>query len=71
MELASITSDAENFYASSILTENQFAYIGFNDFENENSFVWTDGSVTDYVRWSNNEPNNHSGAEHCVAIYPS
>uniref|UniRef100_UPI00398F8B06 C-type lectin LmsL-like isoform X2 n=1 Tax=Pristiophorus japonicus TaxID=55135 RepID=UPI00398F8B06 len=43
-------------------------WIGLNDNHKEQYYFWTDGSVTDFTNWLENEPNNYEGSEHCVQI---
>ena len=47
-------------------------WIGLNDLENENSFVWESGRVlSDEVKnhWANDQPNNQDDRDHCVQVY--
>lgn len=47
----------------------KWAWIGGNDIIEEKVWVWDDGTEFDYVNWMNaNEPNNHSGKEHCMML---
>ena len=34
-------------------------WIGLNDRDVENSFVWSDGTVSSYRYWSDDQPKNH------------
>ncbi|XP_022112054.1 lectin-like [Acanthaster planci] len=47
---------------------NKHTWIGLNDHQAEGSYVWTDGSPTDYLNWHKGEPNNHGKGEHCMEI---
>jgi len=42
------------------------SWIGFNDIDNENQFVWSDGSDTTFTKWTNNQPSNSGGNEDCA-----
>nr|QNH72436.1 toxin candidate TRINITY_DN23930_c0_g1_i1.p1 [Pachycerianthus borealis] len=67
--LASIHSEEENqFVASFPLSTNELMWIGFNDLDEENTFVWTDGTDTDYTKWYTGEPNNVLDLQHCVVL---
>ncbi|XP_060699122.1 C-type lectin lectoxin-Enh2-like isoform X2 [Hemiscyllium ocellatum] len=35
----------------------------------ENSFLWTDGSSSDFTHWAKNQPDNSHGKEHCVHFF--
>ncbi|CAN0005876.1 unnamed protein product [Lampetra planeri] len=44
------------------------SYIGINDIDNENNFVYADGTpLGQFMNWDKNEPNN-MGEEDCVGI---
>ncbi|XP_041352358.1 macrophage mannose receptor 1-like [Gigantopelta aegis] len=43
--------------------------IGLSDVQTEGAFVWEDGSVVTFSKWSPGEPNNN-GNEDCVALVP-
>ena len=56
--LASIHSSEENIAAFGAVSSNT-SWIGLNDIDNEDTFVWTDGSPFDYDNWGvSAEPNN-------------
>ncbi|MCY1064615.1 CotH kinase family protein [Nannocystis sp. RBIL2] len=42
-------------------------WIGLNDVDAEDDFVWTDGTPLDFTAWNEGEPNN-SGEEDCVNV---
>uniref|UniRef100_A0AAY4ERX0 C-type lectin domain-containing protein n=1 Tax=Denticeps clupeoides TaxID=299321 RepID=A0AAY4ERX0_9TELE len=42
------------------------SWVGLNDIQNENHFVWSDGSPTDFLPWEPNQPDNWQGDEDCV-----
>lgn len=62
--LATITSDAENRFISSLFPMTQNAsWIGANDIEEESVWVWADGPesgdlISTFTEWDRNEPNN-------------
>ena len=63
-DLASIHSAAENREAYS-LAGGQDAWLGLNGEEDEDNYVWSDGTPFDYDGWADGEPNNHDGDEDC------
>ncbi|XP_034047429.1 C-type mannose receptor 2-like [Thalassophryne amazonica] len=44
------------------------AWVGLNDKENENQFVYSDGTAFDFQPWAPNQPDNWQGNEHCVSL---
>ena len=38
-------------------------WIGLDDIEEEGTFVWQDGTPTDYTAWADNEPNDSNGED--------
>lgn len=72
--LVSIQSAAENACIINALNTKGFGgiiWIGFNDEEQEGSFVWYDQSPVTYTNWAPGEPNNSGGNEDCTQIYPN
>ena len=43
--------------------------MGLIDINNDNTFVWTDGSSSTYRFWSSGQPDNSGGAEDCVGTW--
>ena len=43
-------------------------WIGFDDRGVEGTFVWSDGVVRAFTRWSGNEPNDTGGNEDCAQV---
>lgn len=41
-------------------------WIGLTDLEEENVFVWTDGSHVNYTKFEKSQPDNNKGQEHCI-----
>ncbi|XP_074546917.1 uncharacterized protein LOC141805663 [Halichoeres trimaculatus] len=44
------------------------AWIGMNDISVENTFVYSDGTPTDFFLWGHNQPDNWQNNEDCVHI---
>jgi hypothetical protein len=61
--LVVITDDTENGYVRSMISGNK--WIGYNDIESEDEFVWVTGSPSSYNNWRDNQPDNSNG-EDCV-----
>ena len=45
-------------------------WIGFNDIATTNTWVWTDGTPSDYTNWNTNEPNG-GHIENCAELLTS
>ncbi|XP_062410864.1 macrophage mannose receptor 1-like [Sardina pilchardus] len=43
------------------------SWVGLNDIQTENTYVWTDGSVLDFVPWEQHQPDNWHN-EDCIFI---
>nr|XP_022336336.1 macrophage mannose receptor 1-like isoform X2 [Crassostrea virginica] len=70
-ELASIHGADENNMLVGQYTKTKRPsdyWIGLNDIEYSNKFVWTDGSLLDFIQWGTNEPNDAIGGENCVTM---
>ena len=63
-DLATVTSLEENTLMFS-LNPGSNCWIGINDRENEDTFIWADGTESTYTRWSPGEPNDVGGTEDC------
>ena len=47
-------------------------WLGANDFESDNNFVWQSGQPFSYSNWYPTEPNNAGGInEQCLEFYSS
>ncbi len=69
--LVTINDAQEN----SFLTQNYLSFlselwIGYNDKDNEGTWVWTNGETSIYTNWATSEPNDVNG-EDCGQIYSS
>ncbi|XP_077993133.1 macrophage mannose receptor 1-like [Glandiceps talaboti] len=70
-DLASFHSDDELRYVktnSKVLNFVDEFWIGLNDKDEENGFVWTDGSPVNFVSWDDDEPNDYNNEEDCVEM---
>jgi hypothetical protein len=63
--LVTILDAGEAAFVTNLLTER--SWIGLNDIDVENTFVWVTGDPLDFELWAQDEPNN-SGNEDCVEI---
>ena len=72
--LASITGFEEMVLAKTALTSSNTtitkAWVGLNDLEEENNFVWIDGTPASPLRWGIWEPNTgRTTNEDCVEVF--
>ncbi|XP_070535731.1 macrophage mannose receptor 1-like [Ptychodera flava] len=70
-DLASFHSDDELRYVktnSRVINFIEEFWIGLNDRDAENGFVWTDGTPVNFVMWDEGEPNDNGGDEDCVEM---
>ncbi|XP_061750234.1 galactose-specific lectin nattectin-like [Nerophis ophidion] len=69
--LVSIHSSLENELVRQLIFDvtgdNTRTWIGFTDAIEEDSFIWTDGSVVDFTGFASGRPNNF-GEQDCVII---
>lgn len=68
-KLASFSTMAEWYAASSSLPENLFAWIGATDSGSEGVWRWFDGTDWAFSNWGVGEPNNQDGIEHYAQIW--
>ncbi|XP_019210260.1 galactose-specific lectin nattectin-like isoform X1 [Oreochromis niloticus] len=47
---------------------NQETWIGGSDAQEENAWLWTDGTAFHYSNWCPGEPNNYGRNQHCLQI---
>ena len=45
-----------------------YHWLGFSDVHREGTWMWSDGSLTDYELWFSGQPNNTAGVEHCAHV---
>jgi hypothetical protein len=64
--LASIRSVAESQTLAGGIANT--AWIGFNDFDDEGSFEWLDGTAVTFTNWNAGEPNDYGQGEDCTEI---
>ena len=66
--LASITSEAENTFISNLLGSTSDAWIGLNDLDTQDTYVWSDGTTYSYTSWDDGQPSNTNNKQDCVVI---
>ncbi|XP_072021362.1 macrophage mannose receptor 1-like [Amphiura filiformis] len=66
--LTSIHSQGEQKFHE-YMSKGKLIWIGLNDEETENVFVYTNGYEMDYTNWDENEPSNSGGNEDCVILH--
>ncbi|XP_067861505.1 C-type lectin-like [Heptranchias perlo] len=69
--LASIHWKEQNHFIELLLKaeqSNNHVWIGLSDRHKEGTFLWTDGSLSDFKNWHLGEPDNYEGRENCVVI---
>ncbi|XP_072418164.1 lectin-like [Chiloscyllium punctatum] len=64
--LASIHSEEQNQIIIKNSSPSTNFWIGLNDIYKEGTYLWTDGSSSDFMNWKMNQPDNHNDNEHCV-----
>ena len=69
-DLCSIHSNPENqvLYNQLSLRELSDTWIGLNDRDQEEVFMWSNNEELSYTRWGNGEPNNGGSGENCGII---
>ena len=52
MNLASVHSEAELTELLSVIDTNNLHWIGLNDNDTEGTFIWSDGTASDFFKWN-------------------
>lgn len=72
--LATITSEEEQAFIASYMkalhTTTAFAYAWLGGYRDGNNWYWVTGEAFEYTNWNAGEPNNTSGIEWIVHIFP-
>ena len=71
--LAEFDSLVEEQAIDSVLSSDNFYWIGLSDFAHEGTWRWQEShEVVSYANWLSGQPDNGSGTENCaVKIYPN
>ena len=70
-DLLSVADNAEMDFVKSISFDNVTYWIGLNDLDSEDVFVWSDGTPFNsslYNNWIVGEPNDDKNNEDCVEL---
>lgn len=63
--LVTITNTTDDTFLAELLGEEGRAWIGYNDLEEEGTWVWDDGSASGYENWGGANP-DQDGDEDCA-----
>uniref|UniRef100_G3N750 C-type lectin domain-containing protein n=1 Tax=Gasterosteus aculeatus aculeatus TaxID=481459 RepID=G3N750_GASAC len=70
--LASVHSVLEYHDIQKAIISSSFhhpsTWIGGSDAQEENQWIWSDGTRFDYTNWANGEPNNLRGHQNCIQM---
>uniref|UniRef100_G3N746 C-type lectin domain-containing protein n=1 Tax=Gasterosteus aculeatus aculeatus TaxID=481459 RepID=G3N746_GASAC len=70
--LASVHSVLEYHEIQKAIMSSSFhhpsTWIGGSDAQEENQWIWSDGTRFDYTNWANGEPNNLRGHQNCIQM---
>ncbi|XP_059508212.1 uncharacterized protein LOC125460939 [Stegostoma tigrinum] len=70
--LVSIHGDEQNQFIQGLIKQKNpvqpSMWIGLSDCHKEGIYLWTDGSVLDFTKWSIDQPNDESDSENCVSV---
>jgi hypothetical protein len=64
--LVTLNSWEEESWIQETFGENEHFWIGFNDIEEEDNWVWSSGEPVDYTNGAENEPNNYNNEDAAV-----
>jgi hypothetical protein len=67
--LAIVNSKEENDYLTK-LAQDHFLWLGANNANKDNKWVWVDGMPVTYTNWQEGQPDDFKGIEHYLAICP-
>ena len=66
-DLASVSDRTTNDFLTTVTTRR--AWIGGYEYEDQNGrWVWSDGTIWNFTKWAQNQPDNTWGAENCVVF---
>ncbi|KAK7877283.1 hypothetical protein WMY93_031998 [Mugilogobius chulae] len=69
--IPSVRNEGENRFISDLIEQNMgsnpYAWLGASDAVQETNWLWSDGTVFDYVNWHRGQPDNINSREHCLA----
>ncbi|XP_072341476.1 uncharacterized protein [Scyliorhinus torazame] len=70
--LTSIHGDDDNQFIRGLIKQKNpaepSAWIGLSDCHKEGTYLWTDGSMLDFGKWCENQPDDETEIENCVNI---
>ncbi|KAG7482415.1 hypothetical protein JOB18_020821 [Solea senegalensis] len=70
--LASIRNIMEYHDIQSLIMKSSYEYkeawVGGSDAQENNQWLWSDGTPFHYVNWCPGEPNNYGGKQHCLQM---
>ena len=68
-DLATIASSEDNTLLSNLKTSGLWCWIGLNDLNTEQTFVWADGSSNSYRNWDPGQPDNAGSNQDCTLMW--
>ncbi|XP_048450076.1 C-type lectin-like, partial [Rhincodon typus] len=71
--LASLHELEQNIVIAEMIHKSQNSYpktwIGLSDVHKKGTFLWSDGSASDFMFWAKGEPNDNHHREYCVHAF--
>ena len=67
--LVTISSEEENDFIYSLISQVDNNWIGFSDIATEGDWVWTTGEDVVYTNWDVGEPNDSNDGEDCAKMF--